>query len=232
LEFKATIIEQCILIHNEMRRSGALFTRVRDRLLEKNHPQVKLRMHIFNNLVCVFPPGSAFETDTDTDALLAEKARLALENIIPELYTWFTNESVDGVLRHRVCCTRAEERPEKRRVAFDTNLPRCKRGHNKTCHVEDVIRAEGRPFIEKLRPFEAESAQLQKAISIFESVLGDPNADLSWENCRGAGDPLIILEGKDWVHHAASTNKTEWGPLSDIVGLEFLHITYPDERSR
>ena len=54
VEFKATIIQECITIHNQLRVNGARFTWCRDRLIEKRHPQVSLRAHIFNNLINVF----------------------------------------------------------------------------------------------------------------------------------------------------------------------------------
>src|SRR5438067_10770170 len=53
VEFKATVIQECITIHNQLRRKGARFTRVRDALLEKQGQQISLRAHIFNNLLQV-----------------------------------------------------------------------------------------------------------------------------------------------------------------------------------
>src|SRR5262249_61657508 len=47
VEFKATIIQECITIHNQLRRSASRFTRVRDALLEKQGQQISLRAHIF-----------------------------------------------------------------------------------------------------------------------------------------------------------------------------------------
>ena len=229
LEFKATIIQECILIHNELRRSNSLFTQVRDRLLEKNHPQVKLRMHIFNNMVSVFPRGSAFETDAKEDRLLAEKARLALENIIPELYQWFADESVDVVLSDRIGCTRAEEAPQKVRVAFETNLPRCRRGVNKNCRVEEAIRDRGNVGRAELAEMAVASEQLQKTIGLIDHVLANANADLSWQQCRGAGDFLICLEGDGKATHALSTNVREWELLAKLFGMEFVRVDYPDD---
>lgn len=141
VEFKATLIQECITIHNQLRRRGARFTRVRDALLEKQGQQISLRAHIFNNLLQV--SASSFEITEERDQRLAEKARLLLENIIPRLYTWFVDESVDSVLNNRLECDRAKEPPRKKTAAFEANLPECKRGKNKHCRVEQVIREEG-----------------------------------------------------------------------------------------
>src|SRR5438067_4136307 len=90
VEFKATVIQECLTIHNQLRRTGARFTRVRDALLEKHGQQISLRAHIFNNLISVF--GSSFEITEERDLLLAEKVRLQLESIIPRLYAWFARD--------------------------------------------------------------------------------------------------------------------------------------------
>lgn len=237
LEFKATFIAQCIHIHTQLSRRGARYTQVRDRVLEKNHPQVKLRMHIFNNHIAVFPPASAFEIDDETDLELAETARLALENIIPDLYSWFiSTECSDSLLRDRICCNRAGEPPVKKRVAFDTNLPNCRRGRNKTCHVEEVIRSDGRELALRLEPLldrsSKDHAQLAGAIDLFNEVINTPDIDLSSDQCRKAGDALIALEGKGKATHAASTNARDWRPISTAADYEFVHVVYPDERSR
>lgn len=86
LEFKATLIQECITIHNQLRLRKS-FTTVRDALLEKQHRQAKLRSHIFNNLINVF--GSSLDVAESEDHRLGEKARLRLEQIIPRLYNWF-----------------------------------------------------------------------------------------------------------------------------------------------
>jgi len=131
VEFKATIIQECITIHNQLRAKGSRFTRARDFLLEKNHPQTSLRAHIFNNLINVFAP-SSFQITDEEDEKLAEKARLLLENIIPELFRWFSSEeSVDVVLKDKLRCDRAREAPSKKGAAYSTNLPMCRRGQNK-----------------------------------------------------------------------------------------------------
>ena len=83
LEFKATIIQECITIHDNLRLEKR-FTPVRDRLLEKKYRQVSLRAHIFNNLVGVF--ASSFDITEYEDEELATKARLILQQIIPRLY--------------------------------------------------------------------------------------------------------------------------------------------------
>jgi hypothetical protein len=230
VEFKATIIQECITIHNQLRRRGARFTQVRDALLEKQHRQLSLRMHIFNNLLNVW--GSSFEIDAEADRRLAEKARLALENSIPRLYRWFAQESVDAVLKDQLRCNRAEEPPRKKQAAFETNLPICRRGVNKTCRVEELIRREGRRVVEQLQPHSSSSEQLQRTIEMLESVLGNPHADLSHGDCRRAGDCLIALEAVGVSTHALSSNAREWQPLSVIMGLEFVHITYPEEKTQ
>ena len=110
VEFKATIIQECITIHNQLRAKGARFTRARDLLLEKSHRQISLRAHIFNNFLAVFAR-SSFEITQAEDELLAEKARLQLENIIPELFRWFSEESVDAILKDKLRCDRAARLP-------------------------------------------------------------------------------------------------------------------------
>ncbi|HTU93567.1 MAG TPA: hypothetical protein VMF69_26035 [Gemmataceae bacterium] len=161
VEFKATVIQECLTIHNQLRRTGARYTRVRDALLEKQGQQISLRAHIFNNILQVF--GSSFDISEDKDRQLAERARLLLENIIPQLFNWFAKESVDAVLNDRLACDRAKEPPRKKHAAFEVNLPECKRGKNKHCNVEDVIREEGPQLMKLLEPHLAESLQLQKA---------------------------------------------------------------------
>jgi hypothetical protein len=244
VEFKATIIEQCITIHNQLRAKGARYTRARDALLEKDHRQQRLRTHIFNNLLDVFAR-SSFEITQSQDELLAEKARLQLENVIPELFRWFREDSVDAILKEKLRCDRAREAPYKMRAAFTTNLPDCRRGHNKTCCVESLIRAEAPALIERLKPklgepddklddkSEAKSeTQLQKAVKVFESVIKDPKKELSVGDCRKAGDCLIAIEASGSVTHALSSNAREWKPISEALDLEFVPITFPEERTR
>jgi hypothetical protein len=228
VEFKATVIQECITVHNQLRRSGARFTRVRDALLEKQGQQISLRAHLFNNLIQVFAP--SFGITEENDRLLAEKARLLLENIIPLLYDWFVQESAD-VMLNRLECDRAREPPRKKRAAFETNLPECRRGKNKSCHVEEIIRQEGPELVGRLQPHLADSEQLQRAAGVFQAVLQNPQADLSHGDCRRAGDCLIALEGRDKATHALSSNAREWSPLSDALGFEFVRITYPEERT-
>jgi hypothetical protein len=231
VEFKATIIQECITIHNQLRRRGARFTRVRDALLEKNHPQISLRMHIFNNLINVWPP-SSFEISEAEDLRLADKARLSLENVIPWLYRWFVEESVDSVLKERLRCNRAEEPPRKKQAAFETNLPICRRGLNKTCHVEEVIRQHGPELVTSLESIAGQSEQFQRTLGVIESVLRDSGRDLSHRDCRRAGDCLIALEARGSATHAVSSNSREWEPLSRILGFEFVRVTYPEEKTR
>jgi hypothetical protein len=101
VEFKATIIQECITIHNQLKAKGARFTRARDILIERNHRQTSLRAHIFNNFLDVFAR-SSFRLTTEEDELLAERARLQLENVIPELFRWFSSaDSVDAILKDK-----------------------------------------------------------------------------------------------------------------------------------
>ncbi len=229
LEFKATVIQECLTIHNQLRRSGAAFTRVRDALLEKKGQQISLRAHIFNNVLQVF--AGSFDITEEKDRLLAEKARLLLENIIPRLYDWFAKESVDTVLNAGLDCDRAKEPPRKKTAAFEANIPECKRGKNKFCHVEEVIREEGPTLLKSLEPHLAASEQLQRAAEVFQSVFTNPKADLSHSNCRNAGDCLSTLEAKGKATHALSSNAKEWKPLSDALGFEFVLISYLEEKT-
>lgn len=229
VEFKATLIQECITIHNQLRQKGARFTQVRDALLEKKGQQISLRAHIFNNLLHVY--GSSFDVTPEKDVLLAEKARLSLENIIPQLYDWFVRESVDAILNDRLRCDRSGERPRKKVAAFDTNLPDCKRGKNKSCNVEAVIRSHGLALMEGLRPHAEESEQLQRTIGVIQRVLDDSKAELSHGDCRRAGDCLIALEGQGKATHCLSSNRREWEPLSNLIGCEFVHVAYPEEKT-
>ncbi len=246
VEFKATIIQECITIHNQLRAKGATFTRARDILLEKDHRQRGLRMHIFNNYLSVFGR-SSFDVSQKEDAVLAEKARLALENIIPELFHWFSSDdTVDMVLKDKLKCDRAREAPSKLKAAFAVNLPECRRGKNKTCHVEKLIRAESPSLIKKLVPLlqqaldapkkpgddDKQKSQLQKAVDLFEEVIKNPSLELSVNDCRKAGDCLIAIEAGDSATHALSSNAREWKPISEASGYEFVHVDFSDEKTR
>jgi hypothetical protein len=235
VEFKATIIQECITIHNQLRSKGARFTRARDILLEKKHRQVSLRVHIFNNILNVFGR-SSFEMTQKEDEVLAERARLQLENIIPELFRWFSSEeSVDAILKDKLQCDRAREAPVKKSAAFSTNLPACRRGQNKTCRVEDLIRTEAPALIAKLTPSLDESepnSQLRRPSEVFESVISNPNKELSVDDCRRAGDCLIALEAIGSATHVLSSNASEWKPISQALDFKFIHITYPEEKTR
>ena len=123
-----------------------------------------------------------------------------------------------------------KSRPGKR-AAFEVNLPECKRGKNKQCHVEKVIRLEAPTLIKSLEPHLAASEQLQKAVDVFQDVLRNTQADLSHGECRKAGDCLITLEARERATHALSSNAREWAPLSLVLGFEFVHITYPEEKT-
>lgn len=233
LEFKATLIQECITIHDRLRSVGR-YTPVVDKLTESNHPQAKLRGHIFRNLINVFAP-SSFDVTEERDQRLAEKARLRLEVVIPRLYRWFTGSSVDAVLMDGVECTRALEPPEKKKVAFGVNLPICRRGQNKFCRIEEFIRAKGVNLTEQLREFlagipEDKASQLRRACALFEQVLVDSTLELSHSDCRRAGDCLIVLEAMEHATHALSTNASEWEPLCQMVSLEFIKVDYPREK--
>ena len=235
LEFKATLIQECITIHDNLRLRKR-FTVVRDSLLEKSYRQVSLRAHIFNNLFDTY--ASSFDITDQEDERLATKARLKLEHDIPALYDWFVKESVDAILQDRVGCTRASERPDKRgRVTFRPNLSRCVRGKNKTCSIEAFIRSHAEDIVPALwrllaQAGEDKSEHLVRTCELFEAVVNDPELELSHTDCRKAGDCLIALEAKGHATHALSTNAREWAPLSKIVGFEFVHVGYPDEGTR
>ena len=236
LEFKATLIRECITIHDNLRLRKR-FTVVRDSLLEKKYRQVSLRAHIFSNLLDAYAV-SSFKVTEEEDERLATKARLKLEHDIPALYDWFVQESVDAVLRDGIACTRAAERPDKKgRVSFKPNLPRCVRGKNKTCSVEAFIRDHAQLIVPALRDYQARlgedaAGQLSQALELFESVFNSPQSQLSHGDCRRAGDCLIALEAKDHATHAVSTNAREWEHLSQICGFEFVRVQYPDEETR
>ncbi len=229
MEFKATIVRECITIHNQLRRRGAKFTQVRDALLEKQGQQISLRSHIFNNYVQI--AASAFTVSDAADQLLAEKARLLLENVIPRLYQWFAEESVDTVLNTRLSCDRAKEPPRKKTAAFETNLPNCKRGKNKNCRVEEVLREEGPALMRSLDSHLEKSEQLRRAAGVIADVMRDAKADLSHGDCRNAGDCLIALEAKGKATHSLSSNAREWEPLSVALGFTFVRIAYPEEKT-
>ncbi len=231
LEFKATLIQECITIHNQLRLKRR-FTLVRDALTESRHRQARLRSHIFNNLLLVY--ASSFRVTEQQDERLAEKARLRLESVIPRLYGWFKG-SVDAVLPHRIDCTRAGEAPVKKQVSFGVNLPRCSRtgeNANKQCCVEEFIRSHAVPLVDHIRRTSDKSEQLERSLSTIENVLTTPHLDLSHEDCRSMGDCLIALEGEGNATHAISSNSSEWELLSEVIGCEFVRVTYPDERSQ
>lgn len=226
LEFKAVLIQECITIHNRLHQSKR-FTFSRDALVESGHRQSRLRSHIFSNLIGVFAQGPG-EISKEDDARLAEKARLALEGIIPRLYQWFVKQATTGgVLDRKIQCTRAKEPPVKKRVAFQANLPNCRRfgkNVNKFCRVEEFIRTEA----ESIVGLNHDSDQLTRSLEVIENVVSDESKELSHSDCRRAGDTLIALEGRHHATHAVSTNKSEWKPLSDHLGLEFVRPDYPD----
>jgi hypothetical protein len=60
----------------------------------------------------------------------------------------------------------------------------------------------------------------------------DPKKELSVDDCRRAGDCLIALEATGAVTHALSSNASEWRPISEALDFEFVHITFPEEKTR
>ncbi len=237
VEFKAVLIQQLITIHNQLRRKGSRFTRARDALLEKQHPQRALRIHIFNNLIDVW--GNSHVVGVEEDERLARKARLQIETVIPELYDWFKAESASAYLNDsRIRCTRADEAPRKTGKAFDVNLPKCRIGKNRFCRVEDFIRREAGQMIQRLEelgdPAEEPSEdyrQLLKAREVFRRVFENEGSCLSVGDCRAAGDCLISLEGQSIASEALSTNAKEWETLCRWAGYTFRHVCYPDENT-
>ena len=228
LEFKATFIQECITIHSRLCRAGVRFTRIRDEMIESNHPQAKLRGHIFNNFLQVW--GSAFRPLTvEKDREMAERAKLLLEIKIPRVFDAFAKQ-VDGVLRDRIGCDRSIERPTLRNATFTPNLPKCKRGTNKTCNVETMIRKDGPRLIARMNSLEFDSEQLQRSFQQFEEVIQMPMFEMSHAQCRNCGDALIMMESGGLATHSLSTNARDWDPLSKAVGIEFVKMEYPKER--
>lgn len=235
VEFKAVFIQQLITIHNQLRRTGARFTQVRDSLLEKNHPQVKLRMHIFNNWLAI-NAGSSFEIDEAADMAYAIKARLKLEDTIPWIYQWFKGDSATVFLNKAAFgCDRAEEKPTKGTRVFASTLPKCQRGKNKTCCVERIVQNRWPSIRSRLPPLDADNpahAQLVRASSILNEVCGVEQKQLSVDDCRSAGDALLAIEiGSMAITHSLSTNAREWQVLSDCCGVSFVHVTYAGEET-
>lgn len=224
LEFKAVVIQECITIHNALRRTNARFTAVRDQLVESNHRQHRLRAHIFNNHINVL--ASSFEIDEAADVKLAEKARLLLEMHIPRFYRWF-RDSVDAVLEDEIKCDRAKEPPIRKNAVFSTNLPTCKRGINKTCRVEDFVRLRLPQTFSSICEVADSSEQLVRSKELFAELANNPTREWTHSDCRNAGDCLIAFEGTNHATHAASTNRSEWEPLSRILGFELIPLEYP-----
>ncbi len=236
LEFKAVLIQELITIHNRLAKDE-LFTIARDNLIESQHKQSRLRAHIFNNILEVFPAGPTTFTEQQ-DRRLAEDARLKLEMIIPEIYKDYRERGM--YLPTPIGCNRSSEAPTKRpsSKAFDTNIPKCKRGKNKSCHVEEVVRERVSPLLRSVIPLEVQSApihevprvfgQLRKALDTVKKVEEEPDFDMDSSDCRSIGDALIVAECSGSAKHALSTNATEWEPLCKAAGIEFVRMTYPD----
>lgn len=227
LEFKAVLVQQMITIHGALRHYKKL-TVARDVLCETIHPQVKLRFHIFNNLICVF--GGSFDVTEDEDLRLGERARLLLEPLIPKVYRDVQN--LVGSVQRRIKCTRAEEPPRKRTVSFAPNIPLCIRGKNKNCVVESFIRERVLPNLDNLKTIAAnlgeQSQQFDRACQVFERVANE-NAELSHSDCRRAGDCLIAFGAEGLATHVLSTNRREWEPLSGQIGATYHHVEYVEE---
>jgi hypothetical protein len=229
LEFKATLIRECILIYNNL-RARRRFTHVRDALLEKKYAQLSLRAHILNNLVRV-QVTSSFEINEEEDRRLAEDASLQLRRVIPRLYRWFLEESAHSVQWSEIDCTRAKERPELKRVAFVTNLPMCRPGKNRFCRIESFIREQAKELANSLPLLAENSEQLQAAHDLMVAIIEDPDReDLSHGDCRKMGDCLIALEGRV-ATHVVSTNKRDWEPICQLLGIEFVGVDYPEEKT-
>ena len=228
LEFKATVIAECILIHDTLRQIGR-FTLAQDVLLEKNARQVKLRGHVFRNIIGI--QESSFSIDERKDKLLADQARLQLQRLIPRLYKWFVEDSVDAVQTSEIGCTRAAEAPRMKRVAFSTNLPLCRTGENKFCKVEQFVREKAAAMVTSLRGA-TDSPQVLKACDLIDVILSDTTKnDLSHGDCRTLGDCLIALDGRT-ASHAVSTNQRDWRPICDVLNKVFVPMTYPEDKRR
>ncbi|WP_143393284.1 hypothetical protein [Fimbriiglobus ruber] len=234
LEFKATIIEACIFLHQAFRRA-AHFSSVVDAVTESAHRQQALRLHIIHNMLQIVhgvPP-----TMPNREVQMAEMAAEQLETVIPHLYdSVHSPDNADAILTDKIRCTRASERPEKLTARFATNLPVCVRGKNKHCTVERAIRDHAsrlEPTLEAgATPVGgANPNQFRKSLDLVRRVCTDPRAELSHGDCRNIGDCLIAIEGAEAATHAVSTNRREWEPLSSCFGMQFVHLTYPDERS-
>jgi hypothetical protein len=224
LEFKATLIQECMTIHSHLRLKKR-FTQVRDELIESQHRQARLRSHIFTNMLNIH--ASSLQITPEADARLAEKATLALQAAIPRLYDAFKKFNT-VYFGKAIGCTRAEERPRLKRVAFDVNLPECRRGSNKWCRVEELI-LSCPEFFHGLRAIigGGEVDQLSAAVELFDRLMVNPEIDLSHHDCRSAGDCLSALESRnDGATHALSTNARDWERVCGLTGLTFVPVTY------
>ncbi len=208
-------------IHAELRRSRR-FTEVRDRLTESTHRQSKLRNAIFNNILSVY--ANSFEVTAEQDAMLAERAWIALELHVPRLYKWFRFKSSTFHI-NPIRCTRSEEEPKLKRVAFEVNLPTCKKG-NKHCCVESYIRRMRPVLISQLENHSFDSEQLTKAIDEVRAIIADPPLNFQTETVEEIGDLLITLETKPTATHVLSTNKRDWQPLCECSGMQLVPISH------
>ena len=236
LEFKAVYLEALLLIHARLSRPNANFEDERFLLVEKLHPQSKLRAHLLFELQSKFArPNASGIVD---QVRLAEKVKFYLQQAIPAAYRAFrTRQGVDFVNQARIGCPRAEEEPRFKQRRFAENLPTCRANINRWCVVEEYICQHADRLITGLRdhlqnsPPEspAEGEQLTNALGILERVRSHPERRLSHQDCRKLGDCLIALEGIGLANDVLTTNKKDWEPLCRLLGYNFVHLTYPDE---
>ncbi len=71
--------------------------------------------------------------------------------------------------------------------------------------------------------------QFRKSLDVVE--LTDKKQELSHDQCRNAGDCLIALEAEQHATHVLSTNAKEWEIIAPLVGMEFVPVAYPGERT-
>jgi hypothetical protein len=226
LEFKAVLIQQLITIHNKLRQLQQ-FTVARDTICESSHPQSRLRGHIFTNLINIRPnPHSITELE---NARYADKARLRIKAIVPRLFEEV--QTIATQVQRRIKCDRSVEAPRYRTTTFDVTLPRCVRGENKNCGVEEFIRSAVVPRLVELEAIvkSADSSQVASACELFKRVQNEADIDLSSSDCRRAGDCMIAIGAEGQATHALSTNAREWEPLAKMIGAEFVRVTYPVE---
>lgn len=229
LEFKAVVLAETIFLYNAFRKSHD-FIDVYHQVAESRHRQQPLRMHIIGNILNIvnsIPPHVP-----NRNSEMAEMAAEQLENYIFWAYKWFkSSDHVDSILDQKINCTRAKEPPVKKTVRFDTNLPVCKRGTNKTCQVEAALRGQEQDIRDAIsgfasQPDDPQPNQFRKTLNVLNLVCTNDSADLSHAQCRNAGDCLAALEAQSYATHALSTNNTEWEIVAPMVDMEFVPVIY------